>query len=1171
MAEAAASVVGLAQFGFSLATTLITYVGDFRDASDDITGLANEITATYRQVGELKSLLDKNKTSQSLSDSVRLEAEDCQLKAEKLATRLWKQLRKSHADIPKGRLIGPEDIEVSVFSRARWPVYKPRLDQHKQELMVLKQNIMMVFAMARMNTESDAIDRLRTQEQIDKLKKGKELALEALRDATRRRKQAKGRNRHQKRQRFVDTASRSPMSFDAFQPTSTSYDYSVQTDFDTPERGPSYDSYGTIDENAFDEAMSKAAELVHAGVLAQIKEEEEAQKLDAAAREQRDTQIVAEYKAKLLFDLEKSHRDLEEMKRKLREAFGTAVNEEQIERYVAARKDEALRGEEVAKLLEGLTDARTADAENASHQAEVGTLRRSNSSRFKFTNLFRRHRHHRTSNTLQLSSRRNSVSSDNTSSNTSSTTTKASDTDIEGTNFHCVVVSIDADYRTISRIRLPTAWLVVLLSRQKALQGTKRWYREAKHFKRTLATYAQLDFTTRRQAEAPQANETFQPQDLELLYARKLDEKRSKTRRLLDSSLLVAEPWDFYRGRVLLVYKINGSSGNGHSDLRVPPYGPHQRPPPYFNGPHNHNGLSTGGYNTRCVVKEKVKTSYEDDRSQPWKPSQRDPDHIIILQEMDKYETEVLFEHTRRLRGGLARRRTSYEDMRDYKLRSDSRGYGSPLDINTDYRGKSSGYDEVGSRARDRSSGYHPTSSIPFQSSTSNPYRRASYVPPYGPDPSLNPYAGHDYGGLDAHHSLSRRKSPSPSAYADGRRSQPYSQRSYGANDVYTEFEPAFPDKQLIVRERDPTERWNPRRFSRDEGHEIPVANEMDDNQRRSRDLEAKAKEEKDGEERRQKAQVEADVLRTIKDFKEKEIGFKGEAKVTAKRLAALALRSRSHSRSRSKAPSVSSASVTERRRQLSPTRSTRLPMEPAQAYRPASKSQPQAFEYHNIDAVIRRREWQDSENSSYKYEPGLAGGRDNSRSRRGKRSSTLDTLPGRGILKTGENSRLEEEISDDSISDVYPDEEDSEDSSTESSESDIESDRQHQPANSGGTSELGLDRRITDSPSSISSRDSQQNERLDAGPLPASRTGPGNLRRMTGSVPISSARAAGSGAEGEHAENRAVTLDADAPSPGPTAVEHPSQPQPLVDHANLSGPSSVGALDERGERERRQ
>ena len=399
--------------------------------------------------------------------------------------------------------------------------------------------------------------------------------------------------------------------------------------------------------------------------------------------------------------------------------------------------------------------------------------------------------------------------------------------------------------------------------------------------------------------------------------------------------------------------------------------------------------------------------------------------------------------------------------MRDYDLRSESRAYGSPLDVNTYHRGAPSGFDEPGSKARDRSSGYHPPSSIPYQSSTSNPYHRASYAPPYGADPSLNRYAGHDSGGLHVHRKVSRRRSPSPSIYADGRRSQPYSQRSYGANDVSIEVESAFPDKQLIVRERDPAERWNPRRFSRDEGHEIPVANEMDDNQRRSRDLEAKAKEEKDGEERRQKAKVEADVLRTIRDFKERESGFKGETKVTARKLAALALRSRSHSRSRSKAPSVSSVSVTERRHQLSPTRSTKLPMEPAQTYSRVSKSQPQAFEYHNIDAVARRREWQDSENSPYKYETVSVGGRDNSRSRHGVRSSTLDTLPGRSILKTGENSRLEEEISDDSISDVYPDEEDSEDSSTESSESDIESDRQRRPATSGGTSELGLDRTV--------------------------------------------------------------------------------------------------------------
>lgn len=33
-------------------------------------------------------------------------------------------------------------------------------------------------------------------------------------------------------------------------------------------------------------------------------------------------------------------------------------------------------------------------------------------------------------------------------------------------------------------------------------------------------------------------------------------------------------------------------------------------------------------------------------------PLQNDSNYIIILREMDKYETEVLFEHTRRLRAG---------------------------------------------------------------------------------------------------------------------------------------------------------------------------------------------------------------------------------------------------------------------------------------------------------------------------------------------------------------------------------------------------------------------------------------------------------------------------------------------------------------------------------------
>lgn len=99
---------------------------------------------------------------------------------------------------------------------------------------------------------------------------------------------------------------------------------------------------------------------------------------------------------------------------------------------------------------------------------------------------------------------------------------------------------------------------------------------------------------------------------------------------------------------------------------------------------------------------------------------------------------------------------------------------------------------------------------------------------------------------------------------------------------------------------------------------------------------------------------------------------------------------------------------------------------------------------------------------------------------------------------------------------------------------------------------------KLTDSPVSISSRDSQQHDHLDAGPLPTSRNGPGNLRRMTvgllsrtrmlhadfwqGSVSISSARTAGSGVEGEHVGNNAGAAEGSTPLPGSPDIEHTSQ-----------------------------
>lgn len=45
---------------------------------------------------------------------------------------------------------------------------------------------------------------------------------------------------------------------------------------------------------------------------------------------------------------------------------------------------------------------------------------------------------------------------------------------------------------------------------------------------------------------------------------------------------------------------------------------------------------------------------------------QSDSNYIIILREMDKYETEVLFEHTRRLRAGKLLLDAPGKDKKNY-------------------------------------------------------------------------------------------------------------------------------------------------------------------------------------------------------------------------------------------------------------------------------------------------------------------------------------------------------------------------------------------------------------------------------------------------------------------------------------------------------------------------
>lgn len=430
-------------------------------------------------------------------------------------------------------------------------------------------------------------EKLRTQDQLDKLKKGKELALEALWEATKRRKQSKARRRRTKRPHFHEDTQEPSFSLHATQPGAEEKVGLPHTEYGPPERGLSYDSYDYEDDDLSisGPVTEKAAELVYEKVLAQIDLEEYERKKDEGDRKRRDAQLIAKFKADLVQGLQESHESIEVMKRKLREAFGPIVTDEQIEQFVASSRGEAIQGEEVANLLEQPTEARAADTQSASHDADVGTLKQSRGRRRRLFDLFRRNGHAPRSPTPRSRSRRPSTGSGNSYDDSSTLSEKESSLSLHSAQIHSVVVSVDGDKSVISRIRLPPIWIAFLLSMQKELQGTKRWYREAKYFKRTLANYAQLDPSTRRMAERPCGDESFRPEDLELMYARRLDEKRSTARRLLDSTLLASEPWTFYRGRILLVYRICERHGDRWSRSRSSPGGDRSPDPngsPYF-------------------------------------------------------------------------------------------------------------------------------------------------------------------------------------------------------------------------------------------------------------------------------------------------------------------------------------------------------------------------------------------------------------------------------------------------------------------------------------------------------------------------------------------------------------------------------------------------------------
>lgn len=216
------------------------------------------------------------------------------------------------------------------------------------------------------------------------------------------------------------------------------------------------------------------------------------------------------------------------------------------------------------------------------------------------------------------------------------------------------------------------------------------------------------------------------------------------------------------------------------------------------------------------------------------------------------------------------------------------------------------------------------------------------------------------------------------------------------------------------------------------------------------------------------------ELQRIISDYREKEEAREKSSKITAEKLAEIALSTRSRSKSRSEAqsPRRISRSLVVRSAfgdgTMPPRRSSTSSTD---AFISRSPSRRSTYEYPTIDTIVEHEQWRgDGRIEVSMPEPfrRVVELEDSPPRRRVERTPSYGN-PGRSILKASVRTDLNpDEAGEDSPSDVYPSEEESEvypssDSSSGSSDQERGGDAQElQPTSSTRRSPAGLDRRVS-------------------------------------------------------------------------------------------------------------
>jgi hypothetical protein len=322
----ASAVIGVVQVGFSLARTLSTYIGDYKDSRDSIISLAVQLETTILHVRELNTLVRSSEAAGSVSEDSRKVAENAVTNSKRLIEKLVKLLTK--ADLPDDPdaiiNIKPGDINVHTLTKIYWPLVKPQVDVLSLELQSMKTEILLARSCIQAQTGSTPAERAAGEESIVALTKSKLLARRLLKEAKAEEKRAVMSAQQ------PDHAPRTPSGRDRSSPRYPSGPY----------RSGTYDSIS--DDGRETDLMARD---LRESILEDLQRRDAERKAKEIAEEAARKLAIENYQQSVKEKLARLQQVTDATQRRMKEVFGPHLDEKLVQKFLDEQQSGQMQDE----------------------------------------------------------------------------------------------------------------------------------------------------------------------------------------------------------------------------------------------------------------------------------------------------------------------------------------------------------------------------------------------------------------------------------------------------------------------------------------------------------------------------------------------------------------------------------------------------------------------------------------------------------------------------------------------------------------------------------------------------------------------------------------------------------------------------------------------------------